>query len=591
MFSFRQKIFVSYLTVFLVFILLMFPFVTQWVQKIVLHSMETRASEIIANIKDAPNNDALVRRLKDQKSIMFFRTSIITNEHKILYDSHTKRLLGPKFSQDYIVDHPEVLQAFQEGTGYHEDYSQILNQKFAYFAKTFDFNGKTYVLRTAFPYPYVKEIIHDFEIGFLGLATLILLLFSFMTWFVIHYLTQPIQRIINAVKPYREGTQHTLPAIELGRANGNDDFNKLAFTLNSLSLKIQNHIDTLTKERNEKETILESLVEGVIAVDVNMHVTYANHMAMKLINRHVDSFIGKPFSLLQLERCNNLLQQCQQEKKPLTDTLEIYHEGKKFYLDIVAAPKQDNAGAILVLQDKTAHYKIFEMRRDFIANASHELKTPITIIRGFAEALHDNPELPIDIQREVTSKIVRNCNRMAALIKDLLTLADIENIPSSRLSLFDLDELTDRCRSMLAEVFPDAQMTIDKRKEKIEIFADMDLFELAIMNLIENAAKYSNHPAQIQVTLDETEDEVIIQVADKGIGIPLVDQEHIFDRFYTVDKAHSQKMGGSGLGLSIVKTIVEKHFGTIALQSELGKGSTFTICLPKQNKDEDLSHY
>src|SRR5271154_7061666 len=104
-----------------------------------------------------------------------------------------------------------------------------------------------------------------------------------MTWFVIHYLTKPIQRIINAVKPYQEGTQHVLPAIELGRGNANDDFNKLAFTLNSLSTKIQSHIDSLTKERNEKETILESLVEGVIAVDVDMQITYSNLMAMRLI--------------------------------------------------------------------------------------------------------------------------------------------------------------------------------------------------------------------------------------------------------------------------------------------------------------------
>lgn len=588
MFSFRQKIFVSYLTVFLVFIILMFPFVTRWVQKIVLHSMEVRATEIIEHVKDAPNNDALVRRLKDQKSIMFFRSSIITNEHKVLYDSHTKRLLGPKFSQDYVIDHPEIIQAFQEGVGYQEDYSQILNQKFAYFAKAFDFHGKTYVLRTAFPYQYVREIIHDFEIGFLGLATLILLLFSIMTWFVIHYLTQPIQRIINAVRPYQEGTEHILPHIELGGTNDNDDFNKLAYTLNSLSLKIQSHIDLITKERNEKETILESLVEGVVAVNDDMQVTYTNHMAMKLMNFN-GPLIGKNFSVVHQERCEKLLRQCQQcpDKKAITDTLEIYQDGKKLYLDVVSAPKKDNTGAILVLQDKTAHYKIFEMRRDFIANASHELKTPITVIRGFAEALHDNPNLPVEMQREVTAKIVRNCNRMAALIKDLLTLADIENIPSSRLSSFDLSELTERCKTMLAEVFPDAQVTINKLKDEVVLFADMDLLELAIMNLIENAAKYSNRPAHITVTLDEEKKHIIVKVADKGIGIPKADQEHIFDRFYTVDKAHSQKMGGSGLGLSIVKTIVEKHFGTITLKSELNQGSTFTIRLPKGNPENE----
>lgn len=587
MFSFRQKIFVSYLTVFLVFILLMFPFVTRWVESIVLQAMEARASEIIINIKDAPNNDALIRRLKDQKSLLFFRCSIISHEHKVLYDSHTKRLLGPKFSQDFVVDHPEVIQAFHENLGYHEDYSQILNQKFAYFAKAFDFHGRTYVLRTAFPYQYVKEIIHDFEIGFLGLATLILLLFSFMTWFAIHYLTKPIQRIINAVKPYQEGRQQTLPAIELGRGNENDDFNKLAFTLNSLSTKIQSHIDSLTKERNEKETILESLGEGVIAVDVDMQITYANHMAAKLINRHMEDFIGKKFVLVQQQRCEALLQQCQKDKKPLTDTIEIYSEGKKLYLDIVAAPKKDNGGAVLVLQDRTAHYKIFEMRRDFIANASHELKTPITVIRGFAEALHDNPDLPADIQREITNKIVRSCNRMTALIKDLLTLADIENIPTSRLSYCDLYDLSEHCKSMLLEIFPDAEVTINKNKEEIILIADMDLLELAIMNLIENAAKYSNPPAQIQITLDDLPNEIVVQISDKGIGIPPSDQEHIFDRFYTVDKAHSQKMGGSGLGLSIVKTIVEKHFGTITLKSEIGKGSTFTIRLPKQKNDID----
>lgn len=394
MFSFRQKIFIIYLVVFLLFILLMFPFVTNWVQKIVFQTMDARTSEIITNIKDAPNNDSLIRRLKEEKSLVFFRTSIVDNEHRVLYDSHTKGLLGPKFSQDYVVKHPEVLQAFKEGIGYHEDYSRILNQKFAYFAKSFNFHGKTYVLRTSFPYQYVKEIVHDFEIGFIALATLVLLLFSIMTWFIIHYLTKPIQQIIDAVKPYQEGTQNTLPEINLGKSNVNADFNKLAFTLNSLSTKIQNHIDTLTKERNEKETILESLVEGVLAVDVDMRIAYANAMALKLLNSPIAKPIGLNFSDFGLEKCLLLLQQCQLEKVPLTDTLELNQEGKKIYLDVIAAPKKDDTGAIFVLQDKTAHYKISEMRRDFIANASHELKTPITVIHGFAEALHDNPELP-----------------------------------------------------------------------------------------------------------------------------------------------------------------------------------------------------
>lgn len=582
MLGFRQKIFLTYFVVFVVFISILFPVANRWVEKIVLQSMEGRTSELIDKIKDAPNNEALVRRLKDQKSLMFFRSSIITNEHKVLYDSHIKRLLGPKFSPEYIAVHPEVVEAFKNGFGYKEDESRLLNQKFSYFAKSFDFHGKTYVLRTAFPYQYVKEIINDFEIGFLGFSAVVLLLFSLMTSFVVNYLMKPIQRIIEVIRPYQDGIVTALPVIEVYKSNKNDDFYKLASTLNSLSMKIQHQIDNLTKERNEKETILESLMEGVVAIDMDMRVTYTNHMAMRLLNWPLDNFVGKDFSLFKQEECNTLLDECWKEKKPLTDTFEMFQGGKKIHLDIVAAPLKDNRGAVLVLQDKTAHYKILEMRRDFIANASHELKTPITVIKGFAEALHDNPGLPVETVEEVTNKIVRNCNRMAALIKDLLTLADIENIPSSRLCNCDVVALTSRCRSMLHEVFPQAKVVIESAEEEITITADCDLLDLAIMNLMLNAAKYSNPPADITIVIDATPDEVIIQVRDKGIGIPLADQEHIFDRFYTVDKAHSRRMGGSGLGLSIVKTIVEKHYGTITLESEVGKGSIFTIRLPRK---------
>ena len=585
MFSFRQKIVISYLSVFLIFSILMFPFIRGWVQRMIFQAMEARTSEIIANIKDAPNNEALVRRLKDQKSIMFFRSSIITDEHKVLYDSHTKRLLGPKFSQEYVVKHPEVLQAFKEGSGYHEEYSEILNQEFSYIAKAFDFHGHTYVLRTAFPHQYVRELTHDFEIGFLAFATIILLMFSLMTWYVIHHLTKPIQRIINAVKPYQDGSLQGLPAIEMKNLNSKDDFSKLARTLNSLSLKIQNHIDIITQERNEKEAILESLGEGVIAVDVHMKIAYMNFIAIKLLNLTNQKLVGENFSIIQQERCESLLKNCQKEEKQLTDTMEFSQEGKKLYLDLIAAPKKDHKGAILVLQDKTSHYKIFEMRRDFIANASHELKTPITVIRGFAEALHDNHELPRDMLELMTSKIMRSCTRMTSLIKDLLTLADIENIPSSRLTECNLLFLIERCTAMLLEAFPDTKIVIDRKQEEIVLIIDEDLLELAIMNLIENGVKYSNRPALITIVLEEFPDEVLIQIKDQGIGIPQADQEHIFDRFYTVDKAHSQKMGGSGLGLSIVKTIIEKHFGTIKVESEINKGTTFTIVLPKIKAD------
>lgn len=587
MFSFRQKIFLSYVLVFLVFLTMMSPFASLIVRRIVERAMENRAHELIAKIQTAPNNEALIRRLKEQKPLIFFRVSVITNDRKILYDSHTKRLLGPRFSQEHLIDHPEILDAFEKGAGYSEDYSEVLAQKFAYVAVSFDFHGKTYVMRTAFPFRYVKELVNDFEVGFLVLASVVLVLFSLMTWFIINHLTKPVQELISAVALYEETDRSSLPEIRLSSANTGDDIVKLATTLNSLSTNVQKQIDSLKKERNEKQVLLESMVEGVIAVDHNMTVTFANLTALKFLGLNREELVGKDFRQSGQEKCLQMLLDCQQQQKPLADMLQLKEDASQLYLDLIAAPKYDNNGAILVMQDNSAHYKILEMRKDFIANASHELKTPITIIRGFAETLHDNPkDLPLEVVQSITEKIVRNCERMATLVKDLLALADIENIPSSRLQQCDLSALTDKCRTMVLELFPDAKIDVlNLSNEKVCLTCDSDLLELAIFNLIQNAVKYSNAPAEVSVSLDQDSDTVTLKVADKGIGIAKEDLERIFERFYRVNKSRSLKVGGSGLGLSITETVIRKHFGKISVDSELGEGTTFIIVLPKRQKE------
>ncbi len=580
MFSFRQKIFFTYFAVFVVFMALLFPFVHTTVKNIVYKAMEDRATELIVHIQSAPNNDALIRRLKDKKPVIFFRVSVITNERKVLYDSHTKHLLGPQFSQEYVGSPPEVLEDLEKGVGYNVEYSKLLGENFAYMAKRFDFHGKTYVMRTSFPYKYVHEMMNNFEVGFIILLTLVLLLFSAMTWFIINYLIRPIRQIITAIKPFQEGRQTTIPDIKLKPENRKDEFGQLADTFNALKARIVKHIDTLTHERNEKESVLESLVEGVVAVDEKLVVTYSNQTALNLLRMKRDELINRNFSITGQNKLFNLLKLCQKEKKVLTDKLEIKLNGDKYYLDIVAAPQKDGQGAILVMQDKTDKYKVRAMRKDFVANASHELKTPITIIQGFAETLHDNPELSIEITKDITSKITRNCRRMHTLIKDLLTLADIERIPISRLIEFDLYDLANECADNIRKVYPDVEIRVNKVSEQdITLTADPSLIELAITNLLDNAAKYSEQPAKIAVDLEKMDDTIKITIADNGIGIPKEDLEHIFERFYTVNKAKSKKMGGSGLGLSIVQNIIEKHYGNISVQSELGKGTTFTIIL------------
>ncbi len=195
--------------------------------------------------------------------------------------------------------------------------------------------------------------------------------------------------------------------------------------------------------------------------------------------------------------------------------------------------------------------------------------------------LQDMPELPPEMISDMTEKIVRNCQRMESLVKNLLTLADIENIPETNFQSADLVLLIDNCKHLLLSVHPAVHFNFEKSSDKIMIHADADLLELAIINLLENAVKYSSAPAQITVSLEEQSQEVTIKISDKGIGIPPDDVDHIFERFYTVDKARSRRLGGAGLGLSIVKTIIQKHGGTIRATSTLQVGTTFIISLPK----------
>ncbi len=553
--------------------------------------MSDRANEVIDKLQEANDVEDLLRILKEQKHQLFYRMSILDSERRLLYDSHTKRLIGPLFFPLQFVTHPEVEEAFETGTGYAEGYSYLLGQRLIYVAKVFTAHGKKYVLRLAFPYHYIRDLQHDFEIGFIFVCSIVLTLFSIMTALVLNHLSSPIREIIRAIRPYSEGEDlSSLPNIILKTAP-QDEFTILAKTLNSLSERIRKEINTVTGERNEREAILESLAEGVIAIDEQGTISYANSHALELlgVNR---SIVGKPLPKTLPQRCLRAIELCSLEGKVVCDEIEMQNpQLGHLFLSLITSPRSSGTlkerfnkrhGVILVLQDRSVHYRLLQMRKDFIANASHELKTPITIIRGFAETLQENPDLPRSTVDEITTKIVKNSQRMTRIILNLLTLADIENLPLSRLARISLKELAQTCINTLISVYPqiDCIITCENAQDEYELTCDPHLIETAINNLLDNAAKYAGSLTPITILLKRTQDAIEISVIDQGIGIPEADLENIFQRFYTVNEAHSKKLGGSGLGLSIVETVVHKHLGTIAVESKLGSGSIFTIRLP-----------
>ncbi len=589
MFSLRQKIFFGYAIVFLVFLALLFPYATQSVRKIVRKTLEESTSALIAEIHKAPDEEALVALLELKEKQYLFRFTLYNPEQKPIYDSHIvmmpSELLEGEEEERLIPSAAAAEDAFATGKGYAEKYSRALEKKLAYLAKAFDFHGETYVIRAAFPFAYVAELTRNFEVGFLTLGVAVLLFFSLMTALIIHHLTGPIQHIIQTITPYQEGKSDKIPEIDVDLLP-QDDVGKLARTLNSLSKRIEGQIRHLTTERNEKEAVLESLVEGVIAVDNTMTVTYMNHSAAEMLELDPDMVVGRKFMVTQQLAYHDLLLDCQRAGKALMMTVEP-KGGEKLFLEVVAAPKGGKNGAVLVLEDKSSHYKVLEIGRDFIANASHELKTPITIIRGFAETLHSH-NLPRKDVRNGTEKILRNCQRMEVLVRNLLVLADVdEGIPNSRLFDCDLYSMIKECKQLTQNLYPDVRINIIKPEgEELRCLADPDLLERAFLNLLDNAAKYSEGVAEVTATLSREGSQVQVEIADKGIGIPEEDLEGIFLRFYTVNKARSRRLGGAGLGLSITQTIIERHHGTIAVTSKLGHGSTFTITLPQASPEE-----
>ena len=577
--SFRKKVFLSYVILLLVFLGLMFPSVTNSVQQIVFRSMNDCADELIHELVIAKNDEELVQVLQDHKSQLFYRVGILDNERRLLYDSHTKRLLGTPFFPLQFVTHPEIEEALQSGTGYSEEYSHLLGQKLVYVAKRFDFHGQPYVIRLAFPFQYIQDLRDGFTIGFLFFGSLVLILFSALASIVLNHFSSPIRAITGAIRDYKEGNLDTLPNISL-KTSPHDEFTHLAKTLNSLSQRVRLEIESVTRERNEKEAILESLSEGVIAVDNQFLVSYANKTALTFLelDHHV---IGKPLPDELNPKYQRLLEQCCQRKTLIVDEMEIRRANDRLYLNVVATPREYGGGALLVLHDKSIYHRMLEMRKAFIANASHELKTPITVIRGFAETFHDNTDLPKETIQEVTHRIVDNCRRMTSIIKNLLTLADIENLPSFRVLSHNVIEIIHGCVTTIQSIWTEAEITvIYDRQEMFDVEVDDSLIEMAITNLLDNAVKYSEGKPCIEVIVSKNESWVMVEVKDHGIGIPECDLENIFQRFYRVNKVHSTRLGGSGLGLSIVETIINKHLGKIEVRSSLGHGTTFTIFLP-----------
>lgn len=524
----------------------------------------------------SPQNIAATNAWVAQMAASGARVTVIASDGLVLADSQS----DPRTLENHS-DRPEIRDAFARGNGRSIRRSVSINRDLLYYAVRQDIPaGLPIVLRFALPVETVDEVLSAFRQSLWLPTVVILLLASGAALLISSAFTSRVERLREFSRRVAEGDFHPLPVDRSG-----DALEALAVSLNRTAAQLDRTIRTLTDERNLSSAILGSMVEGVAVVSGAERLLFANQGFAEILNLDVPP---KPGSvLLEVVRQTELIEAVRNvlsgeprlETEIITGTLR-----QRFFAATVAAVRAaETSGAVIVLHDITQLRKLERVRRDFVANVSHEFKTPLTAIQGFAETLLagavDDPEN----RGRFLGIILEHSRRLARLTDDLLKLskmdADRLEIEIRRLPIRDLMESCLETAQRRASE-KDIRISVNFPQNMPDIAGDRRLLTEVLQNLLDNATQYTPPGGQIMVTVEPSAHEVVISVADTGIGIPRADQPRIFERFYRVDVARSREVGGTGLGLAIAKHLVDIHGGRIWVESEVGHGSQFHFTVP-----------
>jgi two-component system phosphate regulon sensor histidine kinase PhoR len=366
-----------------------------------------------------------------------------------------------------------------------------------------------------------------------------------------------------------------------------DEIGGLGRVLNHLAERQAAQIDALTSNRDELECVLDSVDDALVAIDAEDRITHLNPGAIRMFGASAGS-VGRPWwEIVREASLTALLAQVKRDRKPAEGAMVLPLGPPRRDIEVRISPKRkaDEAwsGAVLAFRDVTRLHRLEAVRRDFVANVSHEMKTPLTSIQGYVETLQAGALDDAQDARGFLEKIDRNARNLGHLVSDLLVLSRVEaggiQVDAEPFPMFTVvSEATAGCADKAREKTLDLHVAPGPRDALVS--GDRDLLVRALVNLLENAIQYTRPGGRIDVTTGRADSRVEVTVADTGIGIPANELERIFERFYRVDKARSRALGGTGLGLAIVKHVAERHGGSIRVISEEGRGSAFTLSLP-----------
>jgi two-component system, OmpR family, phosphate regulon sensor histidine kinase PhoR len=503
------------------------------------------------------------------------RVTLIDSAGVVLADSRH----DPETMENHR-ERPEVRAALEGRAGSSIRHSATLDVDFCYSAIPVDLVGQpNSVLRLAVPLEQVGASISAVRMLILRASAFAALAALLVAYFIARRITNRISRIESYARELVNADYSGTLAAE-----ADDELGSVARSLRTMTEHFRRMLGQLSQESSRREAILRSMVEGVLAVDQELRITFYNEAFARAVHARLPSPEGLP--LLRVVRdpeLRRLLSGVIANGTPARERMTLLNaEGRVFEVQAAPLNERDKTGAIATFHDITELERLERVRKDFVANISHELRTPLAAIQGYAETLLDGAIADPAHNRRFLEIIAANTERLSSLSADLLTLSEIEAervpSPAERISVVGLVE------SALQMVSDQA----DQREvhaclgsvEDVYVAGQPSRLERALTNLLLNGINYNRPGGEVRVDINKAGTTIRISVTDNGIGIAPQDMPRIFERFYRVDKARSRQTGGTGLGLSIVRNTVERAGGTVTVDSHLGKGSVFTLEFP-----------
>lgn len=506
------------------------------------------------------------------------------------------------FHPELVVDakgKTEFLEAFKGSVGKDKRFNshEMDEETRLYVALPINVEGQIVAaLRSSRADSEIQMEIAKFTRKIIIAAIVLAFLMALVSLFLSRYLSSPMEYMRNQALKISEGELET--RIQLKGAVPSE-LNELALGINTIAIELSKRLQIISTKKQEQDAIFSSMREGVLAVGSNSEILHFNKAAAEILSLTEDDYPTNSSAknptksisefIIQPE-FKSFIEESLEKKLPFSKEVKIIKDLDEKIIQLQSSPilteSSAGLGTVVVFSDVTRMKELEAHRQEFVANVSHELRTPLTSIRGFAETLME-PSVSEEDRLRFLNIIHRHTTRLGDVIEDLLALSRLENTNESRELQFDsqyIYPLIAAAKEICDIKAQDSNISINiDANREVDAVVNGSLLERAIVNLIDNAIKYSDQGSKIDVALAENENEIILSVKDNGPGIAKEHLSRLFERFYRIDKGRDRAIGGTGLGLAIVKHVAIMHQGDVEVDSEMGKGSVFSVVIPKQN--------